>query len=347
MLASSKSKLPRISSTGAVRPQHTWAELHETCKEGFAKLIGKADSTLSVVADMCAYIEALSNPAAAEMDPSAVRTLAGLPPFEGICCVAIRHLERAFGSLEGAWNVGCWRWCATVNPVARRYQHRFYPPQGAGKAFILPSAVGGFLEKSALPGAFAKSGPEADPAAATAPATATPSPSAAKKATSKSPEAPAPHSTDSPSSVAGLPVVGDGLPKKPSHFVEKAKTGRSTCKKCDKKIDKSVLRVGTQPLFRGKPGYVVWYHLDCATFNPAEFPRGEEVGGYHTLTPEEKEKVDKRVASSAAEYVDDSQEASLAPLEFSGPLRLKPGCLTATLLPYQKDGHSWMVQQGE
>ena len=60
--------------------------------------------------------------------------------------------------------------------------------------------------------------------------------------------------------------------------VEYASTGRATCKGCDEKIAKNSLRIASRPLFRGKPGFVVYRHLKCQTL-PEEIEQISDVGG--------------------------------------------------------------------
>ena len=52
-----------------------------------------------------------------------------------------------------------------------------------------------------------------------------------------------------------------GLPQPSPYRVEPAKTSRARCKRCDGLITANTLRVGLKPLFRGKPGFLIWYHL--------------------------------------------------------------------------------------
>lgn len=63
-----------------------------------------------------------------------------------------------------------------------------------------------------------------------------------------------------------IPIDGEpdglgGLDQGATYVVEYSKTSRATCKRCDIRLKKKELRVGHRPLFRGKPGYQVFKHL--------------------------------------------------------------------------------------
>lgn len=129
--------------------------------------------------------------------------------------------------------------------------------------------------------------------------------------------------------------------------VEFASTGRSTCKSCDEKIEKNCLRVASRPLFRGKPGFVVYRHLKCQTF-PEEITKINEVGGWRRLKPEDRILVEKQLVESKLRLEEENQDLDadeLIQTAFQGKLREAPPGLDATLLPFQREGVSWMYNQ--
>ena len=129
--------------------------------------------------------------------------------------------------------------------------------------------------------------------------------------------------------------------------VEYASTGRSTCKSCDERIDKNCLRVASRPLFRGKPGFVVYRHLKCQTF-PEEITKINEVGGWRRLKPEDRILLEKQLVESKLRLEEENQDLDadeLIQTAFQGELREAPPGLDATLLPFQREGVSWMYNQ--
>lgn len=129
--------------------------------------------------------------------------------------------------------------------------------------------------------------------------------------------------------------------------VEYASTGRSTCRSCDNRIDKGVMRVSSRPLFRGKPGFVVYRHLQCQVF-PGEIQRMQDVGGWRKLTANDKEILQHQVDESrrlVEEENDELDADELVQTAFQGEIRKAPEGLAATLLPFQAEGVSWMYNQ--
>jgi hypothetical protein len=58
--------------------------------------------------------------------------------------------------------------------------------------------------------------------------------------------------------------------------------------------DNFKLRVGHRPLFRGKPGFVVYRHLSCALFSES-IAQMDQVGGWRRLTSEDQQALKERV----------------------------------------------------
>jgi len=129
--------------------------------------------------------------------------------------------------------------------------------------------------------------------------------------------------------------------------VEYATTGRSTCKSCDEKIEKNCLRVASRPLFRGKPGFVVYRHLKCQIF-PEEITKVNEVGGWRRLKSEDQTLLSNQLEESKLRIEEENQELDadeLVQTAWVGKLREIPPGSTATLLPFQVEGVSWMYDQ--
>lgn len=141
---------------------------------------------------------------------------------------------------------------------------------------------------------------------------------------------------------------GNGGLNQPAPFiVEYSKTGRATCRTCDEKIPKGGLRVGHTPLFRGKPGYMVFRHLHCTVFSE-EIVCAEDVENYADLTDEDYVLLVNQVETSKVKIKEELEDISpdeLVQKAFQGEIRAEPSGLMANLLPFQIEGFSWMRHQ--
>lgn len=129
--------------------------------------------------------------------------------------------------------------------------------------------------------------------------------------------------------------------------VEYATTGRATCKTCDQRILKGAIRIGHRPLFRGKPGFVVYRHLYCAQFDD-QVSQASDVGGWRRLKESDRILLEDRVQASALERAEEEAELhadELVQKSFEGEIRKPPPGLTLNLLPFQTEGVSWMYHQ--
>jgi len=129
--------------------------------------------------------------------------------------------------------------------------------------------------------------------------------------------------------------------------VEYSGTGRATCRRCDNLVLKGDIRVSHVPLFRGKPGYRVYRHLQCAVFSE-EIQSAEDIGGWKNLTSDDYEKLVARVEQSKIELENENEELQpdeLVPVSFQGEMRKAPLGLVGSLLPFQTEGVSWMHHQ--
>eukprot|EP00804_Cyclotella_cryptica_P005687 CCRYP_000055-RC/>CCRYP_000055-RC protein AED:0.08 eAED:0.07 QI:0/0.87/0.88/1/1/1/9/176/1325 len=146
---------------------------------------------------------------------------------------------------------------------------------------------------------------------------------------------------------AGKPDGNGGL-NQPSPFnVEYSKSSRATCRTCDEVIRKGDVRVGHTPLFRGKPGYMVFRHLHCVVFSE-DVTCAEDVINYETLEDADYQRLVEQVEASKYKIKEEKEELEpdeLVQKSFEGEIRSEPPGLTATLLPFQIEGFSWMRHQ--
>jgi len=141
---------------------------------------------------------------------------------------------------------------------------------------------------------------------------------------------------------------GNGSLNQPTPFrIEYAPTGRATCRTCDERIEKGTVRVGHCPLFRGKPGYVVFRHLECTIFSE-DVTCAQDVEEWEGLEEEELERLEAQVEVSKEKIREEMEELEpdeLVQKSFGGEIRKEPKGLCATLLPFQVEGFSWMRHQ--
>ena len=140
---------------------------------------------------------------------------------------------------------------------------------------------------------------------------------------------------------------GNGGLYNPFFRVEYSMTGRATCRRCDMKIDKGVVRVAHRPLFRGKPGFEIYRHLQCAVFDE-NVQRVEDIDGLSDLEDTDKQRLALRLEESKEELVKEQEVISpdeLVAKKFEGSIRNSPLGLNAELLPFQIEGVSWMYAQ--
>jgi hypothetical protein len=129
--------------------------------------------------------------------------------------------------------------------------------------------------------------------------------------------------------------------------VEYAATGRATCKSCDERIQRKVLRVGNRPLFRGKPGFTIYRHLQCIIFTE-EIVELKDVGGWRKLDQKDRDLLEDRIEESKILIAKENEELrpdELVYTSFQGETRGPPPGLSANLLPFQVEGTSWMHHQ--
>jgi len=129
--------------------------------------------------------------------------------------------------------------------------------------------------------------------------------------------------------------------------VEYSKSGRATCRTCDERIAKGEVRAGHAPLFRGKPGFMVYRHLRCAVFTE-EIQSAEDVQNHEALSPDDYELLVEQVEISKVKLEEEQREIrpdELVQKTFEGEIRGRPEGMAATLLPFQVEGFSWMRHQ--
>jgi len=87
--------------------------------------------------------------------------------------------------------------------------------------------------------------------------------------------------------------------------------------------------------------------LKCAVFSE-EVETSQDVGGWRKLSKEDYQALVERVEESKEEIKKENEELDpdeLVPVTFQGAMRPTPPELTATLLPFQVEGVSWMYHQ--
>jgi hypothetical protein len=131
----------------------------------------------------------------------------------------------------------------------------------------------------------------------------------------------------------------------PAYCIERAKSGRAECKKCDKKIDKNEVRIGV--ITEGEWGlFTRWQHLACTVFHKS-IREPEALDGFLELDKDGKALVTKRVVES--EFEIDQDFIPVDPDELvrkDWNQEMEPTeDLLMPLLPYQKEGLGWMLHQ--
>lgn len=120
---------------------------------------------------------------------------------------------------------------------------------------------------------------------------------------------------------------GNGSLNQPIPFrIEYAPTGRATCRTCDERIEKGTVRVGHCPLFRGKPGYVVFRHLECTIFSE-DVTCAKDVEEWEALEEEELERLEAQVEVSKEKIREEMEELEpdeLVQKSFRGEIRKEP-----------------------
>ena len=92
---------------------------------------------------------------------------------------------------------------------------------------------------------------------------------------------------------------------------------------------------------------MVYRHLHCAVFSE-EIHCAEDVENYNTLNEEDYIKLVEQVDISKVKIKEEKEELrpdELVQKSFEGEIRSEPEGLTATLLPFQIEGFSWMRHQ--
>ncbi|KAL7518437.1 hypothetical protein ACHAWX_003261 [Stephanocyclus meneghinianus] len=146
---------------------------------------------------------------------------------------------------------------------------------------------------------------------------------------------------------AGKPDGHGGLNQPSPFHVEYSKSSRATCRTCDEIIRKGDVRVGHTPLFRGKPGYMVFRHLHCVVFSEEVTCAGDVIN-HDALNDEDHRLLEEQVEKSKLKIKEEMEELEpdeLVQKSFEGEIRSEPPGLSATLLPFQIEGFSWMRHQ--
>jgi len=144
-----------------------------------------------------------------------------------------------------------------------------------------------------------------------------------------------------------------------SLIVHYAPTGRASCRRCGEPCDKEKLRFGYPFRFRKQDApYTLYLHPECyepEVFGIKEKELRSKVFGYEALNNTERANLWKAMRSSGRLQKADKEGAD-ATAEYSNasiggvakiPVIPVPKSLAVPMLPFQKEGLSWMVQQEE
>ncbi|TMW91338.1 hypothetical protein EJD97_014471 [Solanum chilense] len=82
--------------------------------------------------------------------------------------------------------------------------------------------------------------------------------------------------------------------------VEYAKSGRSSCKKCDEKIPAKSVRLGLVSKHPQGFDQTKWHHLDCFPFNSDFVSSVEDIAGFSLLQNKDKETLEKLISTEIA-----------------------------------------------
>ena len=126
------------------------------------------------------------------------------------------------------------------------------------------------------------------------------------------------------------------------------KTNRVFCRGCAQRITKGVLRIAEHSIHQKKPDYTVYHHVKCTTFPLGEIERIQDVPGW-TCIPESRQREALLQQEERKNLIDKENQAldpdELVQVSFQGVLLPPPNGLSASLLPFQVEGFSWMVHQ--
>eukprot|EP00397_Hematodinium_sp_SG-2012_P000497 GEMP01000497.1.p1 GENE.GEMP01000497.1~~GEMP01000497.1.p1 ORF type:complete len:1071 (+),score=261.07 GEMP01000497.1:3-3215(+) len=129
-----------------------------------------------------------------------------------------------------------------------------------------------------------------------------------------------------------------------------APTGRASCRRCGRKIDKNTLRVGYPLQISRRDGLIsVYLHVECfipSVFNLSVSDLPKLARGFTELSQKHQALLKKAVAGK----LDQKEKAEDVALEDhcgtdTLSLAVVPSVVTGSLLKFQKEGLSWMVKQ--
>mmetsp|Transcript_19582 Transcript_19582/g.54783 ORF Transcript_19582/g.54783 Transcript_19582/m.54783 type:complete len:1214 (+) Transcript_19582:82-3723(+) len=139
-----------------------------------------------------------------------------------------------------------------------------------------------------------------------------------------------------------------------------APTGRAKCRRCGEAIDKGVLRLGYPFRWRAnEDAYSMWLHPECyvpEVFGIKEKELRSKVFGFEALNNTERAQLWKRMRSTGKEgqasseskhAADDHSKGSVGPkVDFGKIPKVEvPKELVVSMLPFQREGLSWMCHQ--
>lgn len=160
------------------------------------------------------------------------------------------------------------------------------------------------------------------------------------------------------SSSAGTPALAAGPMYDKKYTLEISKSNRAECKKCNKKIDKDVLKVGVTVASR-KDAFTKWHHVQCTIFTK-DITNPSQIEKYQELLAQANNSAGNSLSAMLAEVaqrVIDSQnevDEDEIPLDTNEMVRkvwneaVEPTSeLLLPLMRFQKEGLGWMIHQEE
>ena len=150
------------------------------------------------------------------------------------------------------------------------------------------------------------------------------------------------------------------------YVIERAASGRATCRRCGEKVDKGCLRVGAPIKWKGETPYIsAWQHVACSRLHAYHgtfalsgeqvdaFTLRADVAGAAALSAEEAERVRAELTSgerpanlavidpNAADFLAEDGDAA-APRGAQLP---PPPAIALAMLPHQREGWEWMARR--
>ncbi len=131
---------------------------------------------------------------------------------------------------------------------------------------------------------------------------------------------------------------------------EYGKSGRAKCRRCGEMIAKGAVRLGVPIKWRGGEHNIIssWQHMECTRVDdPVKFSAAKLVFGLGSLKPADRKAVEAELKKAGApphlKAIDPDDPNFIR--DKALPEVPSPRLLIANLLPYQKEGVGWLLNQ--